>query len=96
MDKKVTGILSYITLVGWLVAYFAGDREGARFHLNQSLVLFLANVIANLCSFIPVIGSVLAPILNIVLLIFWIIGLIYACQDKEKEIPLLGSIKILK
>lgn len=34
MDKKVTGILAYITWIGWLVAFFAGDKEGAKFHLN--------------------------------------------------------------
>ena len=39
MDKKVTSIVSYCTLVGWLVAYLAGDKENAKFHLNQGLVL---------------------------------------------------------
>lgn len=38
MDKKTTGIVSYITLIGWLIAFCAGDKEGAKFHLNQSLV----------------------------------------------------------
>lgn len=96
MDKKITGILSYITLIGWLVAYFAGDREGAKFHLNQSLVLLLANIISSAIAFIPVVGGIVSSILTIVLLIFWIMGLVYACQDKEKEVPLLGSIHILQ
>ena len=42
MDKKTTGIVSYITLIGWLIAFCAGDKEGAKFHLNQSLVLYLS------------------------------------------------------
>ena len=45
MDKKTTGIVSYITLIGWLIAFCAGDKEGAKFHLNQSLVLYLASLI---------------------------------------------------
>ena len=39
MDKKTTGIVSYITLIGWLIAFCDGDNEGAKFHLKQSLVL---------------------------------------------------------
>ena len=31
MDKKTTGIVSYITLIGWLIAFCAGDKEGAKF-----------------------------------------------------------------
>lgn len=39
MNKKVTSILSYCTIIGWLVAYLAGDKENAKFHLSQGLTL---------------------------------------------------------
>ncbi len=39
MDKKTTGIIAYITWIGWIVAFCAGDKEGAKFHLNQALVI---------------------------------------------------------
>ena len=39
MDKKTTSWVSYITFIGWIIAYLAGDKEGAKFHLNQSLVI---------------------------------------------------------
>ena len=42
MDSKTTGIVAYITWIGLLVALVAGDREGAKFHLNQALVIWLA------------------------------------------------------
>lgn len=51
MDKKTTGIVSYITLIGWLIAFCAGDKEGAKFHLNQSLVLYLASLINSIIYF---------------------------------------------
>ena len=35
MDKKITGVVGYITWIGWLIAYLLGDKEGAKFHLNQ-------------------------------------------------------------
>lgn len=96
MDKKTTGIVSYITLIGWLIAFCAGDKEGAKFHLNQSLVLYLGSLINSIIiSRIPICGWAVSGIFSIVFFIFWIMGLVYACKDEEKELPLLGSIKIL-
>lgn len=34
MNKKTTGIIAYITWIGWIVAFCAGDKEGAKFHLG--------------------------------------------------------------
>lgn len=95
MDKKTTGIVSYITLIGWIIAYCAGDKEGAKFHLNQSLVIWIGNLIVAILSRIPFVNLV-TWVISIFLFVCWIIGLIYAIQDTEKEIPLLGQIKILK
>jgi len=89
MDKKTTGIVAYITWVGLLLAFILGDREGAKFHLNQALVLWIVGLIA---GFIPFVGW----IVSIFCFICVIIGLISACKGEEKEVPLLGKIKILK
>jgi uncharacterized membrane protein len=89
MDKKVTSILAYIGLIGWLIAYLAGDKEGAKFHLNQGLVLWIAGII---CGIIPCIGWICA----IVVLVLIIMGIISAAKDEEKPLPIIGGIKILK
>ena len=78
MDKKTTGIVAYITWIGWIVAFCAGDKEGAKFRV------------------IPYVGGVVSAILSIFLFVCWIMGLIYACKEEEKEVPLLGQLKILK
>ena len=39
MDKKTTGIVAYLTGIGLIIALVLGDREGAKFHLNQALVI---------------------------------------------------------
>ncbi len=95
MDKKVTGIVSYLTWIGWIVAFVAGDKQGAKFHLNQSLVLMLASLVTGVLAWIPVVDKVVW-ILNIALFVLWVLGFIAAIKDEEKEIPLLGSIKLLK
>ncbi len=96
MDKKTTGIVAYITLVGWIIAYCAGDKEGAKFHLNQALVLWIGQLICSVVTQITFVGALVGGVLNIVLLVFWVVGLILACKEEEKELPLIGGIKILK
>ena len=52
MDTKTTSIGADITWMGLLIAFCAGDREGAKFHLNQALVIFLFGLL----GWIPCIG----------------------------------------
>lgn len=95
MDRKATGIVAYLTIIGWFVAYFVGDKEGAKFHLNQGLVVNLVLVVLTVLGRIPIIGW-FAGILALAVIACDILGIVYACQDQEKEIPLLGIIKLLK
>ena len=96
MNKKTTGIIAYITWIGWIVAFCAGDKEGAKFHLNQALVILIGQIVAAVINYIPYVGGIVGTILSIFLFVCWIMGLIYACQEQEKEVPLIGQIKILK
>ena len=88
MDTKTTSIIAYITWIGFIVALCAGDREGARFHINQALVI---NLFA-LLGFIPVVGW----IWSIFIFICWIMGLVAAINQKEKPVPLIGGITLIK
>ena len=103
MDKKVTGIVGYITWIGLVVALLAGDKEGAKFHLNQSLVLWVVElvlvIISRIAGYIPVVGliiTLIVAVLQIVLFVFWIMGLIHAIKEEETPLPIIGGIKILK
>lgn len=88
MDAKTTGIVAYITWIGWIIAYVAGDREGAKFHLNQALVLQIFGFL----SFVPYLGT----LWSIFIFICSIIGFVAAINGEENEVPLLGSIRIIK
>lgn len=101
MNKKVTGIVSYITIIGWIIAFLAGDKEGAKFHLNQSLVLFVVNlvnslIVSRILGLIPLVGAIVSFVISIALMVCWILGLVYAIKEEEKELPFIGAIKILK
>ena len=100
MDKKTTSWVSYITFIGWIIAYCAGNKEEAKFHLNQSLVIWIGYlcivILAIPLAFIPIIGWLAIWGAYIFLFVAWIIGLIAAINQEEKELPLIGKIKLLK
>ena len=99
MTKNGTDIVAYITIIGWLIAMLCGTREESKLHLNQSLVLILANiiwgVIGKVLAFIPIIGWLAIPIGYLIIFVLWIMGLIYALQGQEKAVPLIGGLIIL-
>lgn len=88
MDKKTTSIVAYLTWIGLLIAIFAGDKDGALFHINQALVILLFSLL----SIIPCIGW----IWGVFMIVCWFMGLIAAINQEEKEVPLIGKIKLLK
>ncbi len=95
MTKKTTDIVAYITWIGWIIAFCAGNKQESKFHLNQALVIWLINLVLVVLSYIPIV-NIVAAVLSLVMFVFWIMGLVYACQGNEKELPLIGAIKILK
>lgn len=94
MDKKTTDIVAYLTWIGFIIALVSGDKENSKFHLNQALVLNLFALIGSL-TWIPIIG-IIAGLWSLFVFVCWIIALIGAVNGEEKEVPLLGKIKILK
>jgi len=94
MNKQVTGMLAYLTWIGWLIAFLAGDREGAKFHLNQGLVLAIAALIKGILSFLHFPG-LLTWLLGVVLFVFCVIGIYNAYKGEEKELPIVGAFKVL-
>lgn len=96
MNKQATDIVAYLSWPGLLIAFFAGDRYASRFHLNQSLVIWLAaTLISVTAKWLPLFGWLVGMVGGLFCALCWFIGIINAIQGIEKEVPLLGQIKIL-
>lgn len=96
MDTKTTSIVAYLSWIGWLIALLAGDKEGAKFHINQSLVILLFMLAGGIVSAIPRIGWIIGGLWSVFMAVCWIMGLIAAIHQEEKEVPLIGAIHIMK
>jgi uncharacterized membrane protein len=98
-NGKTTAIVCYITIIGWLIAYFAMHQSKktslGSYHLRQTLLLFIIAivyqiVITMITIAIPAIGMILS-ILSLGFLVLWIMGLIAAINGEEKPMPLIGE-----
>ena len=102
MTNKTLSIVSYITIIGWLIAYFSYKDKSetekstvVNYHLKQSLgiavigILFFItiNVIAIV---VPTLASILS-VANFGIMILWILGIINANNEVEKPVPVVGG-----
>lgn len=96
MNKRVTDIVAYLTWVGLLIAFVMGDRTESRFHLNQSLVIWIATTAVGIVAkWMPLFGWLIGLVGGLFCALCWFIGIVNAIQGVEKEVPVLGQIKLL-
>jgi uncharacterized membrane protein len=100
MDKKTLSIISYITIIGWVIAYLSYNKleeksNVTRYHLKQSfgvaILSILLSVVLNVIGrFFPSLASILS-LASLVILLLWIFGIINAMNQQEKPVPLVGG-----
>lgn len=113
MDTKTSIIIASLCVFFWplfLVVLLAGDKEGAKFWINQSLVITIAAVIVSALGSvigflggIPVLGIIISIVgglaiaaAGVAIFVFSILGVVSAVQGVEKPLPLIGNIQIYK
>ena len=92
-EGKTIAIISYITIIGTLIAFIMNQNKHnyfASFHIRQALGIFLLFMLVNFFQRFTNFGW-LDTILGIGVFILWIMGLIGAIQGEEKKVPLLGD-----
>lgn len=93
-EDKTVAIVSYLTLIGFIVAVVLHGQKKTRlgaFHLRQSLGLMLTFIVGGLIAVIPILGWLIWFVVLIGGLVLWVIGLINAAGGKMKPVPLLGE-----
>lgn len=109
MNKRTTDIVAYLTWIGLIVAFVAGDRQRSKFHLNQALVLAIVSVawaviyrVAYVVLGVATFGlangllGALNALVTIVLLVLLVLGLVHAVQGEEKPLPIIGGIVLYR
>ena len=96
-------IVSYITIIGWLIAFFSYKGKAKNslvsYHLRQALGLFLTafcinitlNVLTIILGTLSGILGLVSVIVSITYLVLLIIGIITASKREEKPLPIIGK-----
>ena len=104
-DGKAAGIVSYFTIIGWLIAYFAMHKDNktelGSYQLRQTLLFAIVSTVLGwglgLLLGLLIIATGIGALVYIIylfrlaLFIIWIIGLIGAINGEKKPMPLIGE-----
>ncbi|HAY3540511.1 DUF4870 domain-containing protein [Elizabethkingia anophelis] len=96
MDNKTLSVISYITIIGWIVSFVMGkDNVNSllKYHLRQSLGLAIFSIILSIALqiIIGITGINILWYINVITTILIIIGIINAANEAEKPLPLIGK-----
>lgn len=93
-EGKNIAIISYITLIGLVIAFVQNNEkknEFAAFHIRQSLGLMCTSFALSFINIIPILGWIICLLGMMVLIVLWIISLRNAINEKKNAIPILGK-----
>ncbi len=94
-NEQLAAVLCYF-LVG--VIWFFADKKMYKsslvhFHSKQVINLWIINILLNfVVAIFPFSLAFVGSIANLMLLALWVVGLIRAVNQEEKEIPIVGQL----
>lgn len=105
--NKLMAVLSYLGILVVIPIIVAPDSKFVRYHANQGLLLLITwavygvatKILTLVVGWIPIIGliaSALFSLIGLVIFILAILGIVNAVQGNAKELPIIGSYRILK
>ncbi|WP_281233118.1 DUF4870 domain-containing protein [Flavobacterium gelatinilyticum] len=99
MNNKTLSILSYVTIIGWIIAFVKSKDTTPKsdlvvYHLKQGFGIFLLTFAVNIALSIvlAVVPSLyFLSFVGYAFLILWIFGIINAANEQKRPIPVIGK-----
>lgn len=96
---KTIAIISYITLIGWIIAFVMHQSNKTKFgayHIRQSLGLAIFAVgcfiVFMIIGVIMPFLFLIAPLVDLGILVLLILGIVNAANGQEKPVPIIGEL----
>jgi len=93
-EGKTMAIISYITLIGLIIAFVMNNDKRnsfASFHIRQNVGIF-GLYFVNIFLFSRFVDPSILFLIGLGTFVLWVIGLIGALRGKEKSVPLFGDL----
>ncbi|MCL1665466.1 DUF4870 domain-containing protein [Elizabethkingia ursingii] len=96
MDNKTLSVISYITIIGWIISFVMGKDNAnslLKYHLRQSFGLFIFGVVLGIALqvIMSITGLYFLGYIGLINFALMIIGIINAANEAEKPLPLIGK-----
>ncbi len=95
-EGKVIAIISYITLIGLIIAFFMNNgkkNEFANFHIGQSVRVVILGIVNSVLGLVlPASLSIITMIISLGTLVLIILGIVNAINLKNEPLPVIGTI----
>ena len=97
-DNKVIAMMPYLLdFIGVIIALLAiNNSPFVSFHVKQAMKIMVCSYISVILVIIPFLGWAVMGIVFAIAFVLRIIGFIYVCKGKAKEIPIVSSLGFLK
>lgn len=97
MDNKTLSIVSYITIIGWLIAYFSAKDQTPKsalvtYHLKQAFGIAIVGLLVGVVGGIVPSLFTIFSLLQLAVFVLWVFGIINAVNEVEKPVPVVGSL----
>lgn len=93
---KLFSVISYITWIGWIIAFVFGDRNDRilKQHLNQALALNIVGILVSTGNRIGGIIGYAAGIIAMFAFAFTIWGIVRAVKMSDEPLPFVGNFRL--
>ena len=99
-DIRRTNILSALCYLSFLFVILGlliePNSKFLRYHINQSIILYIFGILCGLVAIIPFLGWIAAVIGSVACVVFMVMGILRAFKGQAKDLPIIGSLKFLK
>lgn len=97
-NTKLFSVISYITWIGWLVAFFLSEKDDTlvRHHLNQALIINLIETVGSLLIRMGGLFGVIGEVVDIAVLVLFVMGIVRAARLSDEPLPVIGGIHLIK
>ena len=94
---KVAAVFSYLGWVFWVIAFIIRNKDDAlsRRHLNQGLLLAIAETITGLMTRFHGLIGFAGGILSLGIVILSIMGIVQALKERYEPLPIVGDIALI-
>lgn len=97
--NKGVCILAYFGILFFIPLVARPNSAYGKYHANQGLLLFVVEVMIGAFQiglpFVPIISNVVNCVLFLFELLMFVIGIVNVCNSKAKDLPIVGSLRLI-